>query len=177
MLEAGLLVPVWGSWQVDETALDELDLPTDVVDLVVRRVETLVDEVRSILRTAAVIGSSFEPSVLAAATGAEAVHVHDATAAGFAARILEREEGGGRHRFVHAEVRRALTSGMTPEELQGDIGVQILLGNTYHLYIRPGLDVVERHGGRHQMMHWDGPILTNSGGFQVFSLKDLRKIE
>lgn len=66
---------------------------------------------------------------------------------------------------------------MTPEELRDDIGAQIILGNTYHLYIRPGLEVVELHGGLHQMMNWSGPILTDSGGFQVFSLEELRKIE
>ncbi len=65
---------------------------------------------------------------------------------------------------------------MTPEELVS-FDTQIILGNTYHLYIRPGLDVIEAHGGLHKMMNWDKPILTDSGGFQVFSLKELRKIE
>ncbi len=65
---------------------------------------------------------------------------------------------------------------MTPEELVGDVGAQIILGNTYHLYIRPGLDVIRLHGGLHEMMNWDRPILTDSGGYQVFSLEDLRKI-
>ena len=64
---------------------------------------------------------------------------------------------------------------MAPEELTA-LGTQILLGNTYHLYLRPGMEVVEAHGGLHQMMNWSGPILTDSGGYQVFSLKDLRKI-
>lgn len=66
---------------------------------------------------------------------------------------------------------------MTPDEVRDDIGAQIILGNTYHLYIRPGLEVVELHGGLHDMMNWHGPILTDSGGFQVFSLEDLRKIK
>ena len=66
--------------------------------------------------------------------------------------------------------------GMAPEELRDEIGAQIILGNTYHLYIRPGLDIIRMHGGLHEMIHWDQPILTDSGGFQVFSLKDLRKI-
>jgi queuine tRNA-ribosyltransferase len=66
--------------------------------------------------------------------------------------------------------------GLTPEELRGAQS-QIILGNTYHLYLRPGLEVVEALGGLHQMMNWDGPILTDSGGFQVFSLKELRKIK
>lgn len=64
---------------------------------------------------------------------------------------------------------------MTPEELVS-LGAQIVLGNTYHLYLRPGLEVIEAHGGLHQMMNWKKPILTDSGGYQVFSLKDLRKI-
>lgn len=67
--------------------------------------------------------------------------------------------------------------GMTPEELVDDIGAQIILGNTYHLYLRPGMEVVELHGGLHNMMNWQKPILTDSGGYQVFSLKDLRKIK
>jgi queuine tRNA-ribosyltransferase len=65
--------------------------------------------------------------------------------------------------------------GLSPEELTG-AGAQIILGNTYHLYLRPGLEVLEAHGGLHGMMGWSGPILTDSGGYQVFSLKDLRKI-
>lgn len=65
---------------------------------------------------------------------------------------------------------------MTPEELRDGIGAQIILGNTYHLYLRPGLDVIRAHGGLHGFMKWSGPILTDSGGYQVFSLKDLRKI-
>src|SRR3972149_6496394 len=65
---------------------------------------------------------------------------------------------------------------MTPEELK-DIGVEVILANTYHLYLRPGHRVVEGLGGLHRFMHWDGPILTDSGGFQVFSLGKLRKID
>jgi queuine tRNA-ribosyltransferase len=64
---------------------------------------------------------------------------------------------------------------MTPEQLEG-IGVQIVLGNTFHLYLRPGLEVIEAHRGLHGFMHWRRPILTDSGGFQVWSLKDMRKI-
>lgn len=65
--------------------------------------------------------------------------------------------------------------GMTPEELK-DVGAQIILGNTFHLMLRPGTEVVAAHGGLHRFMHWDGPILTDSGGFQVWSLASLRKI-
>ena len=64
---------------------------------------------------------------------------------------------------------------MTPEELTG-IGAQIILGNTFHLMLRPGMDVIKAHAGLHRFMHWNGPILTDSGGFQVFSLATLRKI-
>lgn len=65
--------------------------------------------------------------------------------------------------------------GISPQDLR-DIGAQICLGNTFHLWLRPGLDVIEAFGGLHQFMAWDGPILTDSGGFQVFSLGALRKI-
>ncbi|MEJ2698022.1 MAG: tRNA guanosine(34) transglycosylase Tgt [Candidatus Sulfobium sp.] len=65
---------------------------------------------------------------------------------------------------------------MSPDELK-EIGTEIILGNTYHLYLRPGTDVIETLGGLHKFMNWDRPILTDSGGFQVFSLAALRKIE
>jgi len=64
---------------------------------------------------------------------------------------------------------------MSPAEVR-DTGAQIVLGNTFHLWLRPGLDVIAAHGGLHRFMGWDGPILTDSGGFQVFSLGELRKI-
>ena len=64
---------------------------------------------------------------------------------------------------------------MTPRDLN-EIGAQICLGNTFHLWLRPGLEVVGAHGGLHRLMGWDKPILTDSGGFQVFSLGALRKI-
>lgn len=64
---------------------------------------------------------------------------------------------------------------MTPEELKG-IGAEIILGNTFHLMLRPGVEVMKAHGDLHDFMHWDKPILTDSGGFQVFSLGALRKI-
>jgi len=66
--------------------------------------------------------------------------------------------------------------GMLPEQLK-EIGAQILLGNTYHLYLRPGHERVAKLGGLHNFMNWDRPILTDSGGFQVFSLGELRKID
>ncbi|HWP94518.1 MAG TPA: tRNA guanosine(34) transglycosylase Tgt [Gammaproteobacteria bacterium] len=64
---------------------------------------------------------------------------------------------------------------MTPEEVAG-LGAQIILGNTFHLMLRPGTRVIAAHGGLHNFMNWQGPILTDSGGFQVFSLAELRKI-
>ena len=64
---------------------------------------------------------------------------------------------------------------MAPAEVRA-LGAQIVLGNTFHLWLRPGLDVIRAHGGLHRFMGWDGPILTDSGGFQVFSLGELRKI-
>jgi len=57
---------------------------------------------------------------------------------------------------------------MTPEQLES-VGAQIVLGNTFHLYLRPGLEVIEAHAGLHGFMHWQRPILTDSGGFQVWS--------
>lgn len=64
---------------------------------------------------------------------------------------------------------------MAPYELK-EIGSQIILGNTFHLWLRPGLEVIGAHNGLHDFMQWDKPILTDSGGFQVFSLGELRKI-
>jgi queuine tRNA-ribosyltransferase len=64
---------------------------------------------------------------------------------------------------------------MTPEELR-EVGTEVILGNTFHLMLRPGLAVIEAHGGLHRFCHWDGPLLTDSGGFQVWSLGALRRI-
>lgn len=64
---------------------------------------------------------------------------------------------------------------MTPEEIR-EIGAEIILGNTFHLALRPGTEIIEAHGDLHDFMHWHGPILTDSGGFQVWSLGELRKI-
>lgn len=70
---------------------------------------------------------------------------------------------------------QATVKAMTPEELKG-VGVQIVLANTYHLFLRPGADIIARLGGLHRFMNWDRPILTDSGGYQVFSLGSLCKI-
>jgi len=71
---------------------------------------------------------------------------------------------------------QATVKSLTPAQLD-EIGVQILLSNTYHLYLRPGAEIIESFDGLHQFMRWEKPILTDSGGFQVFSLGDLRKID
>src|SRR6059058_682745 len=65
--------------------------------------------------------------------------------------------------------------GVSPRELR-ELKAQIILGNTYHLFVRPGLEVIRHFGGLHRFMNWDGPILTDSGGYQIFSLAKLRKI-
>lgn len=70
---------------------------------------------------------------------------------------------------------QATVKSVTPENLK-EVGAQIILGNTYHLFIRPGHELIKRFGGLHTFMNWDGPILTDSGGFQIFSLQELSKI-
>jgi len=70
----------------------------------------------------------------------------------------------------------ATVKGIQQRELKEDIKAQIILGNTYHLYMRPGMEVMEAAGGLHSFMHWQGPILTDSGGYQVYSLSNSRKI-
>ncbi len=70
---------------------------------------------------------------------------------------------------------QASVKGVSPDELK-DLGAGIILSNTYHLFLRPGMELIREAGGLHKFMHWDRAILTDSGGFQVFSLGDLRKI-
>lgn len=70
---------------------------------------------------------------------------------------------------------QATVKTLTPEEVK-QLGFGMVLANTYHLYLRPGVDVIEKHGGLHEFMAWDGAILTDSGGYQVFSLAPLRRI-
>jgi len=90
----------------------------------------------------------------------------------------------GRLRLNHGEVNTPIfmpvgtygsVKAMLPHELE-EIGAQIVLGNTFHLWLRPGTQILEQHGGLHDFMGWDKPILTDSGGFQVFSLQGMRKI-
>lgn len=84
------------------------------------------------------------------------------------------------HGFVDTPVfmpvgTKATVKAMLPEELK-ELGAQIILGNTFHLHLRPGEKTIKKLGGLHKFMNWNGPILTDSGGFQVFSLSELRKI-
>ena len=101
--------------------------------------------------------------------------------------LVEATEGharAGRLRLAHGEVPTPIfmpvgtygtVKAMTPAELES-VGARIVLGNTYHLWLRPGLEVIAAHGGLHKMMGWRHPILTDSGGFQVFSLSQLSKL-
>lgn len=91
------------------------------------------------------------------------------------AAVLETAHGPIQTPVFMAVGTRATVKTMTPHELK-DSGCQVVLGNTYHLHLRPGEDVVKKMGGLHKFMNWHGPILTDSGGFQVFSLAKLRKI-
>jgi len=84
------------------------------------------------------------------------------------------------HGFIKTPVfmpvgTQAAVKTLSPSDLK-EIGVEIILGNTYHLYLRPGISVIKQFGGLHQFMAWNGPLLTDSGGYQVFSLAKLRKI-
>ena len=104
--------------------------------------------------------------------------------------IIARDEHGfarrGRMQLPHGTVEtpvfmpvgtQATVKSLTPADLTDDIQAEIILGNTYHLMLRPGAELIEKMGGLHRFMAWDRPILTDSGGFQVWSLGELRKIE
>lgn len=71
----------------------------------------------------------------------------------------------------------ASVKAVTQKDLENVVNAKIILGNTYHLYLRPGTEILHKAGGLHQFMHWDRPILTDSGGFQVFSLSSIRKLK
>jgi len=77
--------------------------------------------------------------------------------------------------FFMPVATQATVKGLTPEEVSG-VGAQVVLSNAYHLYLRPGVETVSKLGGLHKFMGWDGPILTDSGGFQAFSMGPLRKV-
>src|SRR6476620_3773825 len=115
-------------------------------------------------------------------------HIHHAglaTGRGSARPVFEVQATDGRARTgvlrtAHGEVQtpvfmpvgtKATVKTLDPDELHG-LGAQLILGNTYHLHFRPGDELIAGLGGLHRFMGWDGPILTDSGGFQVFSLRD-----
>ncbi|MBO4797748.1 MAG: tRNA-guanine transglycosylase, partial [Candidatus Methanomethylophilaceae archaeon] len=77
--------------------------------------------------------------------------------------------------FMNVGTQAAIKGGLSAEDLER-IGTQVELSNTYHLHVRPGDEAIRRLGGLHRFMTWNGPILTDSGGFQIFSLAKLRKI-
>ena len=120
------------------------------------------------------------------ATG-DAPRATESVALGPSFRLLSQDPSGarrGRLRLLHGEVQTpafmpvgtlATVKAVTPEELRG-VGAELVLANTYHLYLRPGHELIRELGGLHRFMNWAGPILTDSGGFQVFSLAPLRKI-
>jgi len=112
----------------------------------------------------------------------------ESRADGFAFALLHRDRGSearlGRITTPHGEVdtpvfmpvgTQGTVKSLTPERVAG-LGAQMILGNTYHLYLRPGHELVKKMGGLHRFMNWNGPILTDSGGFQIYSLGSLRKI-
>ena len=103
--------------------------------------------------------------------------------------LLHKDKNSGARRGVihtpHGDIQtpvfmpvgtQATVKSLTPEDLKEEVKAEIILSNTYHLYLRPGQDIVKEAGGLHGFMHWDKPILTDCGGFQVFSLQELRTI-
>ena len=88
---------------------------------------------------------------------------------------LETPHGKALTPFFMPVATQATVKGLTPEEVR-DVGAQVVLSNAYHLYLRPGVETVVKLGGLHKFMGWDGPILTDSGGFQAFSMGPLRKV-
>ena len=105
----------------------------------------------------------FEIEAVCPTTGARAGHLH--TAHGVIPTPIFMPVG-----------TQGTVKGLTPKQLMEDVDAPIILGNTYHLFLRPGHELIERHGGLHGFMNWPRAILTDSGGFQVFSLSGLRKI-
>jgi queuine tRNA-ribosyltransferase len=102
----------------------------------------------------------------------------------FSVEATQGKARAGRLKLAHGEVPTPIfmpvgtygtVKAMTPRELD-TVGARIILGNTYHLWLRPGLEVIGKHGGLHRLMNWQRPILTDSGGFQVFSLSQLSKM-
>ncbi len=101
--------------------------------------------------------------------------VHEDASTGARAGILHTPHGSFETPIFMPVGTQATVKGVSPDELR-EMGAGIILSNTYHLFLRPGMELVREAGGLHKFMHWDGGILTDSGGFQVFSLGELRKI-
>lgn len=118
MLDAGQLRPSWGTWHLDTAGLESLDLPTDVVELVLRRVALLPSAAHGILETAALMGSRFSIGQLPAITGSEASEVNAAVTEATRAHLIERvgKAGGGTYLFIHEAVREAFVDQMSPGE-------------------------------------------------------------
>ena len=108
---------------------------------------------------------------------------------GFCFEIIKEDQGSfrrlGKITTPHGEIQtpvfmpvgtQATVKALTPEEVSGQVRAEVILCNTYHLYLRPGHEVIQRLGGLHRFMNWQRPILTDSGGFQIYSLSALRKI-
>lgn len=101
--------------------------------------------------------------------------LHEDAATGARAGVLHTPHGSFETPIFMPVGTQATVKGVSPDELR-EMGAGIILSNTYHLFLRPGMELVREAGGLHKFMHWDGGILTDSGGFQVFSLGELRKI-
>ena len=101
--------------------------------------------------------------------------VHQDAVTGARAGILHTPHGSFPTPIFMPVGTQATVKGVSPDELK-ELGANIILGNTYHLFLRPGIELMREVGGLHKFMHWDRGILTDSGGFQVFSLGELRKI-
>ena len=100
----------------------------------------------------------------------------ECTSGGARAGTISTDHGAIRTPVFMPVGTQATVKGITPEKLADPVGAQILLGNAYHLVLRPGVELIEAAGGLHRFMDWPRPILTDSGGYQVYSLSDLRKI-
>ena len=99
-----------------------------------------------------------------------------ATDSGARAGVLRTARGDVHTPLFMPVATQGSVKAVAPDDLRS-AGAKVVLGNTYHLYLRPGAALIERFGGLHRFMRWDGPILTDSGGFQGFSLRNLRKID
>lgn len=101
--------------------------------------------------------------------------VHQDKHTGARAGIVHTRTGIFQHRSICRLARKPTVKAITPQELW-DMGARIILSNTYHLAMRPGSNLIQEAGGLHEFMRWPGAVLTDSGGFQVFSLSGTRKV-